>query len=116
MVGEADLVVTAEAAQRRFILDERPEAFRRVVSFGQLAHILDAAEPATLDAGADGLLALLRSGFRPAEEADDVVDPYGRGDAAAARAAEHLDELVSRLVAVLAADPRLVPGAGVPRA
>jgi len=102
MVADADLVLTAEVAHRQRILEDRPEAFRRVFTLGQLARTLDEA-----GVGADhprrgvDLLADLRTAFRPADPADDVLDPYRRGDDAAARAAEHLDTLVRRIATAL---------------
>jgi protein-tyrosine-phosphatase len=100
MVDEADLVLTAEVAHRKFILDERPEAFRRVLTVGQLGRTL--RESTTLDGTAGReLLRGLRRSFRPADAADDVPDPYRRGEAAAARAADqlerHLREILPRL-------------------
>lgn len=110
LVADADLVLTAETLHRRHILEERPEAFRRVLTLGQLARALDDA-----DVGPDGpvrgpvlgpvrgpeLLAELGALIRPPDPAHDVLDPYRRGEEAADRAAEHLDALVRRILPVL---------------
>lgn len=100
LVTEADLVLTAEAAHRRRILEERPEAFRQVLTMGQLVRALDEAGPDHAARGPE-LVRQLASSVRPPSRDDDVVDPYRRGEQAAARAAEHLDTLVRRIVPVL---------------
>jgi hypothetical protein len=40
MVDNADLVLTMEAAQGRYILDDRPAAVWRVFTLGQFARIV----------------------------------------------------------------------------
>lgn len=102
MVAEADVVLTAEVAHRERILEDQPEAFRRVFTLGQLARALDDAgvEPGHATRGPD-LLRELGAAVRPPVPDDDVVDPFRRGDEAAARAAEHLDALVRRVVPLL---------------
>lgn len=99
LVDEADVVLTATAAHRTFVLQEQPVAIRRTFSLGQLAAAIDEL-PADL-AGTD-LLAAARKIRATAVADDDVADPYGRGPEAAARAAQHLDDLLDRLL------PRLV--------
>ena len=100
MVEEADLVLTAESVHRQFILDDRPEAFRRVFTLGQLARTLDAvaAEGDLDDVGGRELLGALRGRYRPVEADDDLADPYRRGEEAAAAAATRLDELLQAVV------------------
>lgn len=95
MVTAADLVLTAEVRHRQFVLDERPELYRRVLTLGQLSRMLDRGVD-----GATGraLLDTLRRGFLAAEPGDDLADPYGRGDEAAATAAAQLDRQVRRIV------------------
>lgn len=102
LLEEADLVLTAETVHRARILEDRPQAFRSVFTLGQLARALDDAGvgPDHPTRGAD-LLRAIGPGVRPAGPADDVVDPYRRGDEAAVRAAEYLDLLVRRIVPVL---------------
>ncbi|MGZ4504425.1 MAG: arsenate reductase/protein-tyrosine-phosphatase family protein [Nocardioidaceae bacterium] len=99
MVDSADLVLTAEAKHRSYLLDERPGAFRRMFTFGQLDRMLDRL-PADLH-GPD-LLAAARDAVRSADAADDVPDPYKRGAEAAAVAAAQLDRIVTRVVDRLA--------------
>lgn len=100
MIERADLVLTAEVVHRQFILDERPELFRRVFTLGQMARTLDAAGP--LDAHGRALVRGLRSSFQAALPDDDVADPYGRGPEAASRTAAQLELLVRRVVPALA--------------
>ena len=102
MAEQADLVLTAEVTHRQFVLDERPEMFRRVYTLGQLARTLEEAgvDGSSAVRGAD-LLQELRSAYRPAEPVDDVTDPFRRGEEAAARAADRIDALVRRIVPVL---------------
>ena len=101
MVEEADLVVTAEATHRTYVLDEVPAAFRKTFTLGQLAEAVQRldAEAAGLDR--DALLRLLGERRGTAAPALDVVDPYGRGAEAAEACATvidaHLDVVVPRL-------------------
>lgn len=101
MVAAADLVLTMEVRHRQFVLDERPELYRRVLTLGQASRMLDGTPTA---AGADtgpALLGALRERFLVAEPEDDVADPYGRGPEAAATAARQIEPQVRRLVGAL---------------
>lgn len=98
-IRSSDLVLTAEAAHRTFILEEWPQAFRTTFTFAQFRTAIARVDP--LLSGADLLAALAK--HRPtASPEGDVPDPYGRGPAAAAACARILDE---HLQAIL---PRLV--------
>ncbi len=99
MVAAADLVLTMEVRHRQFVLDERPELYRRVLTLGQASRMLDGTRPAA-DTG-HALLGALRERFLVAEPEDDVADPYGRGPEAAATAARQIDQQVRRLVGAL---------------
>jgi sulfate adenylyltransferase len=99
LVDDADLVVTMEAAQRVFVLDEQPAAFRKVFTLGQLARAVETA-PAGLDRAA--LLEHLGSTRRNADPALDVPDPYRRGPEAAARCVARLGELLRTVLPALA--------------
>ena len=101
LVADADLVLTAEAGHRTRILEDQPEAFRRTFTLGQLARALDDAGVASGSPVRGAELVAELGPVRPPNRDDDVVDPYRRGDEAAARAAAHLDELVGRLRPVL---------------
>jgi protein-tyrosine-phosphatase/molybdopterin converting factor small subunit len=106
LVQEADLILTAEAGHRRYILQEWPGALRRTYSLGQFARGVE-----SLDEGLelpDLLSGVTRS--RPtASSDDDVVDPYRRGAAAAAAAAGELERLLLTLL------PRLAPAPEISR-
>jgi len=95
LIDDADLVLTAEAAHRAFVLQERPVAVRRTFSLGQFASALDDVPDGV--AGAD-LLKEVRRARATARRDEDVADPYGRGPEAAERAAEHLDRLLDRVL------------------
>ncbi len=93
MVERADLVLTAAVSHRSFILDDRPEVFRRLFTLGQFDRTLDDV-PADLR-GRD-LVAAAGGALVPATREDDVRDPYGRGPDAAEAAAAHLESLLAR--------------------
>lgn len=95
MVDEADLVLTAESRHRQFIIDDRPAAFRRVFTLGQFERAVTGL-PAELR-GRE-LIAAAGRQLHPANQADDVPDPYRRGSEAVAGAATHLERIV-RLIA-----------------
>ncbi len=106
LVADADLVVTAEASHRSFILEDDPGAFRKVFTLGQLAEAIGELDPAL--AGDDLLHALgERRGTAAADL--DVADPYRRGRAAARRCADHIDTLLRVVVPVLARSERITP-------
>nr|WP_246298620.1 adenylyl-sulfate kinase [Nocardioides panaciterrulae] len=96
MVEEADLVLTAEAAHRTFILEDHPGAFRKVFTLGQFA------EATTSATGLTGheLLAAVAQRRGSADPSLDVPDPYRRGPEGARAAA---DLLTDRLRAILTA-------------
>ena len=102
MVAEADLVVTAEASHRTFVLDDDPAAFRKVFTLGQLADALGQLEP-----GLERTELLKSLGERrgTASPELDVSDPYRRGRTAAARCSEHIDSLLKIVVPTLAGSP-----------
>ncbi|WP_281289790.1 adenylyl-sulfate kinase [Nocardioides rubriscoriae] len=98
MVEEADLVVTAEASHRTFVLEDVPGAFRKTFTLGQLAEALKQL-PEGLDRAE--LLATLGERRGTAATFLDVSDPYGRGDEAAEACARHVDDLLDVVVARL---------------
>ena len=95
-VAWADVVLTMEESHREFLLDDHPTALTKVFTLG---HFVDRAAGADLrghDLLAD--LARRRGGVHPGE---DVRDPYGRGDEAAARAATRIADLVDTTIVAL---------------
>ncbi len=97
LVDEADLVLTAEVAHRRFILDERPGAFRKVFTLGQFAEAVRNAEGLT----GQELLAEIGSRRPHPDPSFDVADPYRQGPEAASRAAEQIESLLRVVVPAL---------------
>lgn len=95
----ADLILTAEAAHRSWILEDWPYLLARTFTIGQFASQLDRV---TSETGADVIdeVHALRS---RASGNDDVADPYRRGPEAAAACAKQVDTLLSVVL------PRLVP-------
>jgi sulfate adenylyltransferase len=100
MVDDADLVLTAAMSHRQFILDDRPEKVWRVYTLGQFARTI---EDLPDDLRGFDLLKACRTTHKPATPEDDVVDPYQRGDEAAAAAAEHIERLLRQIMPRLTA-------------
>lgn len=102
-VDGADLILAAGRRQQAFVLEQWPSAFLRVFTAGQFAAAAGSADEAAV--GRELIRWVAR--HRPAGRRDqDVADPYGRGAAAAAACADHLDSLLTVLI------PRLAGAAG----
>ena len=97
IVAYADLILTSEAAQRTYLIEDHPAAFRRILTLGQFAE-------AASTTGLTGRSLVNEVGrLRPPARAEqDVADPYLRGDEANARAAAQLDRLLHVIVPALA--------------
>lgn len=87
--ADATLVVTMQAAQRSDLLRDQPALAPVTWTLGQLARTV-AGTAADLRGAA--LLAALRERRGRPDPADDVADPYRRGDEAARRTAQRLTE------------------------
>ncbi|MFZ2504046.1 MAG: hypothetical protein WAW88_15410 [Nocardioides sp.] len=100
LCDQADLVLTASAQHRNFVLDDRPTAVRKVYTVGQFAATL---ERWSAIGGASGSLRLGDlAGYRAADsEAHNLADPYGLGAAVAAASAERMTGLLDRIIPVL---------------
>ncbi len=94
----ADVVLTAEADHRQFILDDHPALFRKVFTLGQFVDSLAGQE------GLHGLELLAAVGAHRATASPDldVADPYRRGPEACERAAAHIESLLRAALAALA--------------
>jgi sulfate adenylyltransferase len=103
LIEDADLVITAEASHRAFILDDHAAAFRKVFTLGQVAEAVRHS-PADLDR--DDLLRALGERRGASEPHFDVRDPYGRGPNAAEEAARQIDELLRVVVPALSGHRR----------
>jgi protein-tyrosine-phosphatase len=101
LLAEADLVLTAEASHRTFILEEFPAHFRKVFTVGQFAATV-AEHP-----GLQGreLVAAAAARRAPMRAEDDIADPYRRGEAASTTAAATMSRMLDVIV------PRLTAGA-----
>ncbi|ANH38211.1 putative adenylyl-sulfate kinase [Nocardioides dokdonensis FR1436] len=99
----ADVVLTAEASHRQFILDDNPALFRKVFSLGQFVETVG-----DIGAGVHGrdLLAAMQHRRGPASTELDVADPYRRGDKAARTAADHVDRLLVVAIRALSTAPK----------
>ncbi len=102
LIEQSDLVLTAEATHRTFILQDHPAAFRKVFTLGQFA---DAVAGSDL-VGAE-LLAAVGERRGNAETSLDVHDPYGRGPEAAEACATQIDDLLRVVVPALTGSTRI---------
>ena len=100
ILAEADLVLTAEATHRSFILEEHPQHLRKVFTVGQFA----AAAQEHPDLTGRELVAAVGARRTAARPEHDIADPYRRGDEAAATAADTMSRMLGVIV------PRLAPG------
>jgi sulfate adenylyltransferase len=104
MVDEADLVLTAEAAHRTRLLEERPGAFRKVFTLGQFVASAEAADPSL---HGRALLRALETRRVPASPDQDIADPYRRGPDEARRAGATMERMLAVVVEKLRATPRV---------
>lgn len=97
LVERADVILTAEATHRAHILEEYPQAFRRVFTLGQFAASIGQFD------GLRGRDLIAAAGQRrtAADPALDVADPYRRGNAAAETAAGTISTMLSVIVPAL---------------
>lgn len=95
MINEADLVLTAEASHRAFVLEEVPGAFRKAFTLGQFAESIERVDPALRGAALVTAAGHRRAG---AVDAHDVRDPYRRGRAAAEASADQIDALLQAVL------------------
>jgi sulfate adenylyltransferase len=98
LIDAADLVLTAEAAHRTRLLEERPAAFRKIFTLGQFVASAEAADP---DLHGRALLDALSSRRVPASPDHDIADPYRRGPEAARAAAATMEAMLEVVVARL---------------
>lgn len=99
LVDAADLVLTAEASHRQFVLEEHPAAFRKVFTLGQFAEAVRRSP----ELSGRELVAAAGARRPPTDPSQDVADPYRRGAEAAASSAERIEELLRVVVPALAA-------------
>ena len=102
LIEQSDLVLTAETSHRTFILQDHPQAFRKVFTLGQFAEAISG-----LDAVGADLLAVVGDRRGHAAPELDVHDPYGRGPEAAEACATQIDELLRVVVPALTGSTRI---------
>ena len=93
MLAEADLVLTAQASHRSYILDDFPAYFAKVLTLGQAAEALTKS-----DTTGRALVAELARTRGSADPSLDVDDPYRKGPIAARAAADQISSLVGAIV------------------
>lgn len=98
IIDQADVVLTAERSHRAFILEEHPQALRKVFTLGQFAR---AAEAHPDLRGRELLATAGQRRTAPLPE-DDIDDPFRRGNAAAEAAAGKMSTMLSVIVEALA--------------
>jgi protein-tyrosine phosphatase len=109
-IDASDLILTATADQSQYAVSLRPDAAERVFVLGEFGRLLAGAdagistgagdlpvfapEPHAVHARGVALVAAVASarGGRPPRPADDLDDPYGRGDAFFGRVADEIEE------------------------
>lgn len=101
LVREADLVLTMAAEHLPYVLAFDRAAAERTFVLGAFARV--APDLAGLARSAEQLVAMAaRDSAAQEREGDDVADPIGGTPEAYAACAEHVDELVTPVVAALA--------------
>jgi sulfate adenylyltransferase len=95
LVDQADLVLTAEAAHRTRLLEDRPAAFRKIFTLGQFVASAREADPAL---HGRELIAALANRRVPASPDHDIADPYRRGPDEARRAGATMEAMLEVLV------------------
>ena len=93
----ADVVLTAEADHRQFILDDHPALFRKVFTLGQFVESLGGHD----DLHGRALLEAVGAQRSAASPDLDVADPYRRGAEASEAAAAHIEQLLRAALAAL---------------
>ncbi|MGI5951070.1 MAG: hypothetical protein ACOX61_04390 [Brooklawnia sp.] len=110
MIATADLVLTFELIQQMRVLDAWPDEEGKVLGLMQFADALErvgASGHSLADRPTRGPHPLVVEAARAAKPNSmtwDIADPYGRGAKAARKCAEEIDEVLQRIVPLLA-DP-----------
>ena len=99
MLALADLVITFELAQRLRILESHPGWTHKLFGLHQLVDALERTSPASTGVR---LVDDAHRACAPDSMTWDVTDPYGRGRAAARRAADEIDEALGVILAATA--------------
>lgn len=112
-IDAADLVLTATADQQEYVVALRPDASARTFVLGEFGRLLATVEVSRLPAAAATPDAVYARGIALVEAveaarrgstalpADDLDDPWGRGDQCFSRVADEIEETVDPLAAAL---------------
>jgi protein-tyrosine phosphatase len=112
-IDAADLVLTATADQRDYVLALRPDAAPRTFVLGEFGRLLPQVDQATLPPGGatleqvrargTALVAAVDAARAAADPlpTDDLDDPWGRGDTTFARIADEVQHTVEPLASAL---------------
>jgi protein-tyrosine phosphatase len=112
-IDAADLVLTATSDQQEYVLALRPDAASRTFVLGEFGRLLPAVDPAALPPAAPtpdavyargaALVAAVDAARRGAAPlpADDLDDPWGRGDQTFTRVADEIEETLTPLARLL---------------
>ena len=95
MLALADLVITFELAQRLRILESHPGWTHKLFGLNQLVDALERTPPTSTGVR---LVDDAHRASAPDSMTWDVPDPYGRGRAAARKAADEIDETLAVIV------------------
>ena len=106
LIEAADLVLTAESSHRAYVLEEAPNAFRKVFTLGQFADTVARVEAKVV--GPD-LVAYAGHRRAAADPKHEISDPFSRGRAAAHRAADQIDGLLRVVMPRLTGSGRINP-------
>jgi len=112
-IDAADLVLTATADQQDYVVALRPDATDRTFVLGEFGRLSPAVDVAALPPAAPTMegvyargvalvaaVAVVRRGVASLS-ADDLDDPWGRGDHTFARVADEIEETVGALAGLL---------------
>jgi protein-tyrosine phosphatase len=114
-IDAADLVLTATADQQDYVVALRGDAEQRTFVLGEFGRLLPMVDPAALPDGGNtpdavyargvALVAAADAARRGAAPlaADDLDDPWGRGDQTFSRVADEIEETVAPLARLLIA-------------
>ncbi|SEB69644.1 protein-tyrosine phosphatase [Nocardioides exalbidus] len=99
LLREADLVLTATAVHRQFVLDDFPQHHRKLFTLGQFTETITQLPDLT----GPELVAAAGARRVPTTPAHDIADPYRRGRAASEKATGTITAMLSDIVPRLTA-------------
>jgi protein-tyrosine phosphatase len=117
LIDGADLILTATADQQEYVVALRPDAAERTFVLGEFARLLRevdvdrlpaaAATPDAIYARGVALVEAVQAvrGESPPLDADDLDDPWGRGDQTFARVADEIEDAVRPFAGLLLGTP-----------